>query len=232
MTAPSTTTPSTEEVQTLYDRLFTAYGPQRWWPGDGPFDVIVGAILTQNTNWTNVEKALETLRRTGVWSFAAIHGTQRDELAELIRSSGYFNQKARKLHGFAALLENEFHGELDQLLGLPMDELRARLLGIWGIGEETADDIVLYASGKPSFVIDTYTRRIVDRLGWRVDGDAYGDYQSLFVERLRPDTALFNEYHALLDHHAAEVCRPTPKCDGCCLLEICLTGRNTHHESS
>lgn len=218
-------TPAISDVRDLYDRLFTTYGPQHWWPGEGPFDVIVGAILTQNTNWTNVEKALNTLREAGVWSFEAIHETDRDTLRELIRSSGYFNQKARKLHEFAALIENDFNGELDQLLSLPMVELRTRLLGIWGIGEETADDIVLYAAGKTSFVIDTYTRRIVDRLGWHVDGNRYGDYQSLFTERLPAEAPLFNEFHALLDEHAAGVCRPTPKCDGCCLREICATGQ-------
>jgi endonuclease-3 related protein len=226
MTQPSPTTPTNAHIRSLYDRLYAAYGPQHWWPGDGPFDVIAGAILTQNTNWTNVEKALAALREAGVWSFKAIHGTDRDELADLIRPSGYFNQKARKLHEFSALVENDFNGELDKLLGLPMDDLRGRLLGIWGIGEETADDIVLYAANKPSFVIDTYTRRIVDRLGWRVDGDRYADYQSLFTERLPRDATLYNEYHALLDHHASEVCRPTPRCDQCCLADICATGTN------
>ena len=223
---PMSRIPTTTDVRLVYDRLFDAHGPQGWWPGDGPFDVIVGAILTQNTNWTNVEKALDALRDADVWSLKAIHRTKRDELATLIRPSGYFNQKARKLHEFAALVEDDFHGELDQLLGLPMYELRSRLLGIWGIGEETADDIVLYAANKPSFVIDTYTRRIVDRLGWRVEGTKYADYQSLFTERLPQDATLYNEYHALLDHHASEVCRPTPRCDECCLLEVCLTGKS------
>jgi endonuclease-3 related protein len=218
-------TPSDSDVRELYDRLFAVYGPQNWWPGDGPFDVIVGAILTQNTNWTNVEKALESLRNGGVWSFGTIERTDRDQLGELIRSSGYFNQKARKLHEFAALVNNDFHGELDGLLILPMVELRTRLLGIWGIGEETADDIILYAAGKPSYVIDTYTRRIVDRLGWHVGGNRYVDYQSLFTERLPDEAPLFNEFHALLDEHAAGVCRPTPKCEECCLREICATGQ-------
>jgi endonuclease-3 related protein len=226
MTAPSHRTPSDADIRSLYDRLYAAYGPQHWWPGDGPFDVSVGAILTQNTNWTNVEKALHALRDANVWSFNAIYRTERDELATLIRPSGYFNQKARKLHEFAALVENDFNGELDQLLGLPTHDLRARLLNIWGIGEETADDIVLYAANKPSFVIDTYTRRIVDRLGWRVDGNQYSDYQSLFTQRLPQDATLYNEYHALLDHHASAVCRPTPRCDECGLRNMCPTGNS------
>ena len=220
------TKPTHAAVLSLYDRLYATYGPQHWWPGDGPFDVIVGAILTQNTNWRNVGKALDALRNADIWSFKAIHGTERDDLADLIRPSGYFNQKARKLHEFAALVENDLNGNLDQLLDLPMDDLRAILLGIWGVGEETADDIVLYAAAKPSFVIDTYTRRIVDRLGWRPQGVQYRDYQSLFTERLPSDAALFNEYHALLDEHASTVCRPTPRCDQCCLQDICATGTN------
>jgi endonuclease III related protein len=219
------TTPDSANVRSLYDRLFDAYGPQHWWPGDSPYEVIVGAILTQNTNWTNVEKALAALRAADVWSFEAIRVTERSALATLIRPSGYFNQKARKLHEFASLISDDFRGQLDDLLDLPMAELRTTLLGIWGIGDETADDIVLYAAKKPSFVIDTYTRRIVDRLGWRADGDEYRDYQSLFADRLPHDAPLFNEFHALLDEHAATVCRPTPKCDGCCLKDICVTGK-------
>jgi endonuclease-3 related protein len=226
MTPMFPTKPTHAAVLSLYDRLYATYGPQHWWPGDGPFDVIVGAILTQNTNWKNVGKALDALRNADICSFKAIHGTERHDLADLIRPSGYFNQKARKLHEFAALVENDLNGNLDQLLDLPMDDLRAILLGIWGVGEETADDIVLYAAAKPSFVIDTYTRRIVDRLGWRPQGVQYRDYQSLFTERLPSDAALFNEYHALLDEHASTVCRPTPRCDQCCLQDICPTGTN------
>ncbi|MDP6824019.1 MAG: hypothetical protein QF554_12095 [Dehalococcoidia bacterium] len=229
MTSPSRNSPTATDVRSLYEGLFAAYGPQYWWPGDGPFDVIVGAILTQNTNWSNVEKALESLRLAGVWSFGAIRRTKRKELAMLIQSSGYFNQKARKLHEFATLVEIDFHGSLDQLLDLPKSDLRARLLGVWGIGEETADDVVLYAAGKPSFVIDAYTRRIVDRLGWRVDGERYTDYQSLFTERLPPDAALYNEFHALLDVHASRVCRPTPMCEECSLLVMCQTGSSPSH---
>ena len=222
MTLPLPTTPTHAYVRSLYDRLYATYGPQHWWPGDGPFDVIVGAILTQNTNWTNVEKALDKLRNANISSFKTIHGMDRNYLADLIRPSGYFNQKARKLHEFAVLVENDFNGDLDQLLDLPMDDLRTILLGIWGIGEETADDIVLYAAHKPSFVIDKYTRRIIDRLGWRPRGVRYRDYQLMFTEQLPSDAALFNEYHALLDEHGSTVCRPTPRCNQCCLQDICV----------
>ncbi|MDA1256329.1 MAG: endonuclease [Chloroflexi bacterium] len=216
--------PNETDIRALYDALLEAYGPQNWWPGDGPFEVIVGAILTQNTSWTNVEKALEALKSAGLWSIGALHETPLDRLAGTIRSSGYYNQKARKLKTFAELVEAEYAGNLARFLALPLVDLRPELLAVWGIGEETADDIVLYAAGHASFVIDGYTRRIVDRLGWRVDGEAYGDYQALFSDRLPADARLFNEYHALIVRHAADVCRPTPVCEGCVLLATCPTG--------
>lgn len=231
MPVPSLITPTHTDVRSLYDLIFDVYGPQHWWPGDGPFDVIVGAILTQNTNWKNAEKALCALKTANVRSFDAIGDTNREVLADLIRPSGSFNQKARKLHEFSALLKTDFHDCLDRLLELPTYRLRSTLLGIWGVGEETADDIILYAAGKPSFVIDTYTRRVVDRLGWQVEGNRYSDYQSLFMDRLPADAALFNEYHALLDEHASRVCKPTPMCGSCCLNDICLTGKSRQNPS-
>ncbi len=211
-------------MRAIYDRLLAAYGPRHWWPGDGPFEVIAGAILTQNASWRNVTQALSRMRESGIWSFEAIHATSVDELAAVVRPSGYFNQKARKLKGFAAFVVEEFNGSLSALLDLQVDELRTRLLGLWGIGEETADDIILYAAEKPSFVIDTYTKRIVDRLGWRVNGRGYGDYQALFTRSLPPEASLYNEYHALLDYHGHTTCRREPLCQGCCLLELCPTG--------
>jgi len=209
-----------------YGRLQAAYGPLHWWPGESPFEVVVGAILAQNTAWRNVTKALDNLRSAGVWSIDAIQSVQQDRLAAIIRSSGYYNTKARKLKEFAAFITRDFRGDLEVCLVLPTDELRARLLGVWGIGEETADDIVLYAAGKPSFVIDAYTRRAIDRLGWSVPGNRYSDYQSLFHDRLPADAELFNQYHALFVRHGARTCRPTPTCETCCLRDICLTGRS------
>ncbi len=221
---PRHRTPGADDLLDVFERLLAAYGPRHWWPGDGSFEIIAGAILTQNTAWSNVSKALGDMREAGVWSMAAVDETPQEQLAALVRPSGYFNQKARKLKVFAAFVADEFEGDLDGLLALPADDLRGRLLALWGIGEETADDIVLYAAGKPSFVIDTYTRRIVDRLGWRVAGNGYGDYQRLFTERLPRDAALYNEFHALLDAHGHRTCRPKPLCGGCALLEVCATG--------
>ena len=216
--------PSPEQVREVYERLLKRYGPRDWWPGEGPFEVIVGAILTQHTAWSNVTKALSQMREAGIWNFNAVHDTPAEEVAQLVRPSGYFNQKARKLKGFAAFVVDEFGGSLEALFALETAELRGRLLELWGIGEETADDIILYAAGKPSFVIDSYTRRLVQRLGWEVVGNHYADYQALFTERLPKEVPLFNEYHALIDRHGNSTCRKAPLCDDCCLLDICPTG--------
>lgn len=213
-------------LENVYTLLYRAYGPQGWWPGEGPLDVAIGAILTQSSAWTNVEMALANLKAARCWSLEAIHGTPQDELAAIIRSSGYFNAKARKLKAFASHVMSNYGGDLDLFLAKAMAPLREELLSIHGIGPETADDIILYGAGKPSFVIDSYTRRVVGRLGIAPRGmpDTYGAHQALFQNHLPPDTPIFNEYHALLDRHAKETCAKTPRCSGCCLLEVCATG--------
>ena len=209
----------------IYRRLYDAYGPQGWWPGDSPFEVIAGAILTQSTAWTNVEKALAAMRKAGCWSFKAIAALPEPELAEIIRSSGYYNAKARKLRSFAShVLER---GSLERLFAQDTAPLRAELLSIHGIGDETADDIIVYAAGKPSFVIDSYTRRIIDRMELSPKGrnPGYASYQALFHDNLPSETPLFNEFHALLDHHAKVTCQKRqPRCSGCCLIDLCPTG--------
>ena len=212
----------------VYARFYAAYGPQHWWPGDGPFEVIAGAILTQSAAWTNVEMALANMRAAGCWSLEAVHQLPEPELAELVRSSGYFNAKARKLKAFAAHVEVNYQGDLGRFMAKPTAPLREELLSIHGIGEETADDIMVYAANKPSFVIDTYTRRIMDRMEMTPDAarPKYADYQAIFHENLPPETPLYNEFHALWDRHAKEVCvKLTPRCEGCCLLDLCPTGQ-------
>ena len=223
-----TKTPTRGDLMAVFDRLHAAYGPLHWWPGESTFEIVAGAILAQNTAWRNVRKALDSMRSAGVWSIDAIRDTPQERLAAIIRSSGYYNTKARKLKEFAAFIRDGFGGDLDKCLHLPADDLRVRLLGVWGIGEETADDIVLYAAGKPSFVIDAYTRRIVDRLGWRVRGNRYADYQAIFHGLLPRDADLFNEYHAVLVRHGARTCRPRPTCGECCLSSICPTAPAEH----
>jgi endonuclease-3 related protein len=212
----------------VFERLVSAYGPRGWWPGaETPFEVVVGAILTQNTAWVNVEKALERLRAADALSVGAVRSLPEPELAEPLRPSGYFNSKARKLKAFVDVLDAEHDGSLDALLALPVDELRARLLSVWGIGPETADDIVLYAAGKPSFVVDAYTVRIFQRLGLTpavAGAPRYEDWRHMFMSHLPPDVPLFNEYHALIVAHGSRTCRPAPACTACPLLDLCPTG--------
>jgi len=215
-----------ERLLEVHDRLLAAYGPQRWWPGDeDPFVVVVGAILTQTSAWANVERALSNLREAGLLSPAAIHAAPEEELAALVHPAGYFNAKARRLKAFVEMLYERFEGRLEGLLSLPADELRRVLLATHGIGPETADDIILYAAGRPVFVIDAYTRRILSRLGLRPGSEDYDGWQVLFMDVLPPDVALFNEYHALLVRHAKETCRKSPLCGGCVLLASCPTGQ-------
>ena len=215
-------------IREVYDRLLANLGPQGWWPGDGPFETIAGAILTQNTAWANVEKALANLRASDAMSWAAIRAMGVEELAALVRPSGYFNAKARKLKAFAAYMAGR--GDSLDGPGLGAKELRAELLGVYGIGPETADDIVLYAAGLASFVIDAFTRRIVDRLGIAPEPRSYGAYQALFEDALPADAPGYNEYHALLDAHAKAVCtKREPRCGACVLLDLCPTGAARSH---
>lgn len=205
----------------IYHRLFDRYGPQRWWPADGPFEVVVGAILTQSAAWTNVEQAIFNLKAANALTPEALHDLPLDRLAQLIRPSGYFNAKALKLKSFVERLDRKYGIDLNRLFALDTASLRQELLSIHGVGEETADSILLYAARRPSFVIDAYTRRIVSRLGLAPSKDSYGDFQALFTQNLPRDERLFNEYHALLVRHGKEVCRKTPDCPRCCLRTLC-----------
>ncbi|MXZ91473.1 MAG: endonuclease [Chloroflexi bacterium] len=211
----------------IYRRLLDAYGPQGWWPGDSRFEMIAGAILTQAAAWRNVELALANLRAAGIDDWPAVHRIDIDALAELVRPSGYYNAKARKLKAFAAHMCEEYGGDLDAMFAAGTDTLRRELLNIYGIGPETADDILLYAAGKPSFVIDAYTIRIMERVGLTPKGRAdYGGWQAMFHAALPADVAMYNEYHALLDRHHKEACtKNAPRCKGCCLQDVCATGR-------
>lgn len=208
----------------LYTLLYRRYGPQHWWPSESRFEIVVGAILTQNTNWRNVERALANLKEAGAMSPNRILEIPQDILAALIRPSGYFNSKAKKLKAFANVLVEHHNGDLNHLFGQPPLVLRQELLSIYGIGNETADDIMLYAAGLPSFVIDSYTVRIMTRLGVISGKLSYHVVQELFHRNLPSDASLFNEFHALLDRHGKERCRRVPACMECCLLSLCPTG--------
>jgi endonuclease-3 related protein len=207
----------TRVLQDIYRRLFERYGPQHWWPAREPFEVIVGAILTQSTAWTNVEKAIANLRAADKLSAEALRTLPDNELAALIHPCGYYNVKARRLKAFADWLGERYSDNLDEMFAGDTGSRRKQLLGIHGIGEETADSIILYAGNRPAFVIDAYTRRIIDRLGLTPHHPSYNNYQTLFTANLPVDAGLFNEYHALLVRHAKEACRKRPLCQGCCL---------------
>jgi len=208
----------------IYHRLMAQYGPQHWWPAQEPFEVIVGAILTQCAAWINVEKAIANLKLARALSPEALRQLPHSEIARLIYPCGYYNAKARKLKAFAHWLGEQYHDNLEKLFASDIDHLRHQLLAIYGIGEETADSIILYAANKPTFVIDAYTRRIISRLGLAPDSNSYAAYQTLFMANLPADTRLFNEYHALLVHLAKNVCQPHPLCQQCCLNVSDTTG--------
>jgi endonuclease-3 related protein len=209
-----------EALNGIYNRLFDRYGPQRWWPGDSPFEVIIGAILTQSTAWTNVEKAIANLKAADLLDPKSLEEIATEKLAALIRPSGYYNAKAAKLKAFVERLNREHGGSLDRLFELDTSDLRKELLSIHGIGPETADSILLYAAHRPVFVIDAYTKRIIGRLGLAPASDSYEALQQLFMARLPHDEGMFNEYHALLVRHGKDVCRKTPRCEGCCLASL------------
>lgn len=188
--------------------------------------MIVGAILTQSAAWGNVEKAMANLQKANALSPKTLRQLSTPKLATLVRPCGYYNAKALKLKSFAYWLGNHHDDDLSRLFASNVDELRQQLISIQGIGQETADSIILYAAGKPSFVIDAYTRRIISRIGLAPDKNSYAAYQALFMEHLPPDAKLFNEYHALLVCLGKEVCRPRPLCPQCCLNDICQFSAN------
>ena len=201
----------------IYHQLMARYGPQCWWPALEPFEIIVGAILTQSAAWGNVEKAIANLKSAGALSPRALRQLPLTELGRLIHPCGYYNAKALKLKSFAHWLRVHYNDNISKLFAHDIDYLRQQLLSLHGIGQETADSIILYAANKPIFVIDAYTRRITNRIGLVPAGNSYSAYQALFMDNLPTDTKLFNEYHALLVRLAKEVCRRRPFCPQCCL---------------
>jgi len=210
----------------IFDTLLACYGKRHWWPAETSFEVCVGAILTQNTNWGNVEKAIANLKQAGQLSEAAIAFMAEPELAAMIRPAGYFNVKAARLKEFVRFLQQNHQGSLKQLFAEPWQQTRTQLLAVKGIGPETADSILLYAGEKPSFVVDSYTRRIVSRLGLVAEEISYEELRWFFMKYLPLSAALFNEYHALIVELGKQVCRPKPQCQKCCLAVYCENNRN------
>jgi endonuclease-3 related protein len=198
-----------------YERLLEAYGPQSWWPGQSPFEIVVGAVLTQNTAWKNVEQAIENLRDNGLLEPQALFALALDELAEVIRPSGYYRVKARRLMNLVRVIVERHDGSLDAMLAQPQDQLREELLCINGVGPETADSILLYAAERPSFVVDAYTARVLKRHGWIEPEADYYAIKEHFEQALPSDAALYNEYHALIVRVGKNHCRKSPRCEGC-----------------
>jgi endonuclease-3 related protein len=207
-------------LEDIYQKLYRRFGPQYWWPAESALEVMVGAVLTQNTNWANVEKAIANLKKNKLLSAARLYRLPRKKLAKLIRSAGYYNLKAERLRNFLSFFIKEYKGSVPRLAAADTGLLRRQLLGLKGIGEETADSILLYALDKPVFVVDAYTRRILSRHGLISAASDYARIQSLFTRRLKPQVNIFNEYHALLVRLGKEYClKNDPKCETCPLRD-------------
>jgi endonuclease-3 related protein len=206
---------TTDLLMRWYDAMRDALGPRNWWPADTPFEVCVGAILTQNTTWKNTSKAIAQLAAAGALDPFVIYRTPLPALAELIRPAGYFNIKAKRLHNFIAHLVERHDGALDSLFAASIDDLRAELLSINGIGFETADSIILYAAQKPIFVVDAYTVRVLRRHDLLTEEADYLEVQSMFHDHLESDVELYNDFHAQFVEVGAQYCRRKPRCDEC-----------------
>jgi len=216
---PAMTT--TERLQSIYARMYDRLGPQHWWPGETPFEVLVGAILTQNTNWKNVERAIDNLKGVGLLSLEALSALPVGLLAEYIRPAGYYNIKAGRLHNLLTHINQTHQGDLQAFLDQPLEPFREALLSIKGIGPETADSILLYAANLPIFVVDTYTHRILSRHQVIDEEFGYQEIQELFMDHLECDPQLYNEYHALLVRVGNVYCKKTnPDCAACPLQGV------------
>ncbi|MBI4582174.1 MAG: endonuclease III domain-containing protein [Planctomycetes bacterium] len=208
-------TRTARQLRAFFDAMHDAYGPQHWWPARTPTEVIIGAVLTQNTAWRNVERAIDNLRRSKMLDWSRLRDVPIEQLAELIRPAGTYQVKARRLKSFIAWLWDRYDGDLERMFATSLPALREELLTISGIGRETADAILLYAGGLPTFVVDAYTARILHRHGLIDDSADYDEIKDAFESNLPADVPYFNEYHALLVQVGKQHCRPRPKCEGC-----------------
>ncbi len=208
----------------IFNKLFDAFGPQYWWPAQNDFEVAIGAILTQSVSWKNVEKAIFNLKSADMLSIDGILEADDKNLAELIKSTRFYNQKAAKLKNFCRHIKNKYAGDIYMLFDNDVMTMRRELLTIKGLGPETVDSIILYSAKKPIFVVDAYTKRIFSRIGYFDENTDYKDMQDFFMEHLPEDTQLFNEYHALIVKLGKDYClNKRPKCESCPLITICPT---------
>ena len=220
-----------KKLMTIYNLLYNAFGPRHWWPADTPFEVIIGAILTQNVSWKNVEKAIAILKATGAMTPEAMVSIPTDILAVKIRSTGYYNMKAKKIKAFMDFLYSRYDGSLEKMFITPLLVLRSQLLAVYGIGPETADCILLYAGNMPIFVVDAYTKRIFSRLALVDENDSYEAVQRLFMDNLPRDTQLYNEYHALIVAAGNMYCgKKKKRCELCPLGSICPSADSTEKQ--
>ncbi|PKM82660.1 MAG: endonuclease [Firmicutes bacterium HGW-Firmicutes-14] len=215
-----------EQIKTrlmeIYKKMFEHFGPRGWWPGDTDFEICVGAILTQSVSWKNVMKAINSLKASGLLDVSRMYSCSNETLEKHIIPTMYYRMKAKKLKAFAGNIVEKYNGNLRQMLSRPLEELREELLSIYGIGPETADSIILYAAGKPVFVVDAYTRRIFSRLGIFREDVAYDEMQRYFMRHLPHDVQLFNEFHALIAGTGNKYCgNKKPKCSRCPVLQEC-----------
>ena len=209
------------KLEYIYELLQNSFGPQNWWPAGTADEIIIGAILTQSINWKNVGTAIKNLKQHNLCTIERIHNSNMEKITPLIRSTLYYNQKAKKLKNFAEFLFRRYNGDLDRMFRTEIDELRRQLLQIKGIGKETADSILLYAGDKPVFVIDAYTKRIFSSLGITKPDWNYSQYQHFFMANLPQDVSLFNDYHAQIVHLGKNICKIKPLCEECPLSNIC-----------
>lgn len=210
----------TKALLQIYQKMFDALGPRHWWPGETPFEVIIGAILTQNTNWSNVEKAIKNLKTAGKLSPEGMYELSVTELAELIRPSGFFNVKSKRVKAFINWLFSRYEGNLSKMFAQDLQALRGELLSVKGIGPETADSILLYAGNMPTFVVDAYTHRIFSRHELIPEESTYDEMKSFFEENLPEDVQLFNEYHALIVNIGKTFCKTKKVCEPCPLKDL------------
>lgn len=214
----------------IYETLLGHYGKQHWWPADTPFEVIVGAILTQQASWTNVELAINNLKKSKKLTPKTIHNLSIKDLERLIKPSGFYKIKAKRLKNFTNFLFDKYNGSLKKLFSLSLIELRHELLSVNGIGKETADSIILYAAKKPTFVVDAYTIRIFNRFGL-LKSNKYEEVKEFFENNLPKDVNLFNEYHALIVELGKNICKIKPKCLKCPINRWCKYAVNTYNSS-
>jgi len=211
----SPTTLTGQKLLEMFQRLLSHFGPQNWWPADTPLEVMIGAILTQNTSWTNVEKAISNLKEKGLISLERLLSLPAKDLAEIIRPAGYYNIKTKRLKNLLTFIAGQYDGDLVRFFNQETDVIREGLLSVNGVGHETADSIVLYAANRPLFVVDAYTHRIMSRHELAPEEATYHDIQSLFMDHLPEDVSLYNEFHALMVLTGKDYCRRNPLCRDC-----------------